>query len=30
MMNTKKIKKKIVLNIPYIIFGLVATNLGEA
>ena len=30
MMNTKKIKKKIVMNIPYIIFGLVATNLGEA
>lgn len=30
MMNSKKIKKKIVLNIPYIIFGLVATNLGEA
>ncbi len=29
MMNSKKIKKKIVLNIPYIIFGLVATNLGE-
>ena len=30
MMNTKKIKKKIVLNIPYIILGLVATNFGEA
>ena len=30
MMNSKKIKKKIVLNIPYIIFGLVATNFGEA
>lgn len=29
-MNSKKIKKKIVLNIPYIIFGLVATNFGEA
>ncbi|MGN0241546.1 MAG: VirD4-like conjugal transfer protein, CD1115 family [Candidatus Weimeria sp.] len=30
MVNTMKLKKKIVLNIPYIIFGLVATNLGEA
>lgn len=30
MINTKKIKKKIVLNIPYIILGLVATNFGEA
>ncbi len=29
-MNTKKVKKLLILNIPYIILGLVATNLGEA
>lgn len=29
-MNTKKLKKQLILNIPYIILGLAATNLGEA
>ncbi len=29
-MNTKKVKKLLILNIPYIVLGLVATNLGEA
>ena len=29
-MSTVNIKKKLILNIPYIIIGLVATNLGEA
>ena len=29
-MNTKKIKKLLILNIPYILVGLVATNVGEA
>ncbi len=29
-MNTKKLKKLLILNIPYIAIGLVATNLGEA
>ena len=29
-MNTKKVKKKIILNIPYFLIGLIATNLGEA
>lgn len=28
-MNTKKLKKQLILNIPYIILGLAATNLGE-
>ena len=29
-MNTKQLKKRLILNIPYIILGLAATNLGEA
>ena len=29
-MNTKQLKKQLILNIPYIILGLLATNLGEA
>ena len=29
-MNTKQLKKLLILNIPYIFVGLVATNLGEA
>ncbi len=29
-MNSKRIKKLIILNIPYIIVGLFATNIGEA
>ena len=29
-MNTKQLKKQLILNIPYIILGLAATNLGEA
>ena len=29
-MNTKQLKKQLKLNIPYIILGLLATNLGEA
>ena len=29
-MNTKKVKKRIMLNIPYFLIGLIATNLGEA
>lgn len=29
-MNTKYLKKLIILNLPYIIIGLLATNLGEA
>ena len=29
-MNTKQLKKLLILNIPYIILGLAATNLGEA
>lgn len=29
-MNTKQLKKQLILNIPYIILGLIATNLGEA
>ena len=29
-MNTKELKKQLILNIPYIVLGLVATNLGEA
>ena len=28
-MNMKQIKKQLILNIPYIVLGLVATNLGE-
>ena len=28
-MNTK-LKKKIILNLPYVLVGLFATNLGEA
>ena len=27
-MNTKQLKKQLILNIPYIILGLLATNLG--
>lgn len=30
MMNTKKIKKLLLLNIPYFLLGLVATNFGAA
>lgn len=30
MMDTRKIKKLLILNIPYIIVGLIATNIGEA
>ena len=30
MMNTKEIKRFVILNIPYVIVGLLATNLGEA
>lgn len=26
----RKLKKKIILNIPYVVIGLLATNLGEA
>ena len=29
-MNIKQLKKQLILNIPYIALGLVATNLGEA
>ena len=29
-MNTKKIKKLLILNVPYILVGLVVTNVGEA
>ncbi len=29
-MNTKKLKKLLILNIPYFVIGLVATNFGEA
>ena len=29
-MNIKKFKKQLILNIPYIILGLIATNIGEA
>ena len=28
-MSTKKLKKLLILNLPYVIIGLVATNLGE-
>lgn len=30
MMNTREIKRLLILNIPYLILGLFATNLGEA
>lgn len=30
MIDTRKIKKLLILNIPYVILGLVATNIGEA
>ena len=30
MMNTKEIKRLVILNIPYVILGLLATNFGEA
>lgn len=30
MMNTREIKRLLILNLPYVILGLVATNLGEA
>lgn len=30
MMNTREIKRLLILNLPYMILGLVATNLGEA
>ena len=29
-MNRQKMKKKLILLLPYIILGLVCTNLGEA
>ena len=29
-MNTKKMKKQLILNLPYVLIGLFATNLGEA
>lgn len=29
-MKKKNIKKLLILNIPYVIIGLVATNIGEA
>ena len=29
-MNTKKLKKRLILNLPYIILGAVSTNIGEA
>ena len=29
-MNNKKVKKQLILNLPYLIIGLIATNLGEA
>ena len=29
-MNTKKLKKLLILNVPYILVGLLATNVGEA
>lgn len=29
-MKTKNLKKLIILNIPYVIVGLFATNIGEA
>ncbi len=29
-MNVNKLKKQLILNIPYVVLGLVATNLGEA
>ncbi len=29
-MNTKKLKKRLILNLPYIILGSVSTNIGEA
>ena len=28
-MSTKKLKKLLILNLPYVIIGLLATNLGE-
>ena len=30
MMNTREIKRLLILNLPYVILGLLATNLGEA
>ncbi len=30
MINTKEIKRFVIHNIPYVIVGLLATNLGEA
>ena len=30
MMKTREIKRLLILNLPYVILGLVATNLGEA
>ena len=29
-MNVNKLKKQLILNIPYVVLGLVATNIGEA
>ena len=29
-MNKKKLKKLLILNVPYILAGLLATNVGEA
>ena len=28
-MSTKKVKKLLILNLPYVIIGLLATNVGE-
>lgn len=30
MMNTREVKRLLILNIPYFVLGLLATNLGEA
>ena len=29
-MNTKKLKKVLILSLPYVILGLLCTNIGEA
>ena len=29
-MNTREVKRLLILNIPYFVLGLLATNLGEA
>ena len=30
MMNTREVKRLLILNIPYFVLGLLATNFGEA